>query len=138
MKYKLFRSPGNLDKAIRKHELVAVETGKNIDDVADALIRAVRDDLAEMPEYAHCETAAYAPEPVQEHRRVRRYQYEMMGVVYPQCALPGFVDSKNEEKQKETQDILSYHTQAAGCSDKARAKASGGRQPIEECGRTGL
>ena len=49
MKYKLFRSPGNLDKAVRKHELVAVETGKNIDDVADALIRAVRDDLAEMP-----------------------------------------------------------------------------------------
>ena len=69
MKYKLFRSPGNLDKAVQKHELVAVETGKNIDDVADALIRAVRDDLAEMPEYAHCETAAYAPEPVQEHRR---------------------------------------------------------------------
>ena len=28
MKYKLFRSPGNLDKAVRKHELVAVETGK--------------------------------------------------------------------------------------------------------------
>ena len=41
MKYKLFRSPGNLDKAVRKHELVAVETGKNIDDVADALIRDV-------------------------------------------------------------------------------------------------
>ena len=43
MKYKLFRSPGDLDKAVRKHELVAVETGKNIDDVADALIRAVRE-----------------------------------------------------------------------------------------------
>ena len=71
MKYKLFRSPGNLDKAVQKHELVAVETGKNIDDVA---------------EDAHCETAAYAPEPNQEHRRVRRYQYEMMGVVYPQYA----------------------------------------------------
>lgn len=28
MKYKLFRSPGDLDKAVRKHELVAVETGK--------------------------------------------------------------------------------------------------------------
>ncbi len=75
----------NLDKAVRKRdELVAVETGKSIDDVANALIRAVRDDLAEMPEYAHCETAAYAPEPVQAHRRVRRYQYEMMGIVYPQ------------------------------------------------------
>ncbi|WP_418810985.1 hypothetical protein, partial [Ruthenibacterium lactatiformans] len=36
---------------------------------------------------------------------------------------------KMKKKQKETQDILSYHTQAAGCSDKARAKASGGRQP---------
>ena len=45
---------------------------------------------------------------------------------------------KMKKKQKETQDILSYHTQAAGCSDKVRAKASGGRQPIEECGRTGL
>ena len=45
---------------------------------------------------------------------------------------------KMKKKQKETQDILSYQTQAAGCSDKARAKASGGRQPIEECGRTGL
>ena len=45
---------------------------------------------------------------------------------------------KMKKKQKETQDILSYHTQAAGCSDKARAKAPGGRQPIEECGRTEL
>ena len=45
---------------------------------------------------------------------------------------------KMKKKQNETQDILSYHTQAAGCSDKARAKASGGRQPIEEWGRTGL
>ncbi len=60
MKYKLFRSPGDLDKAVRKHELVAVETGKSIDDVADALIRAVRDDLAEMPEYAR-ETARLPP-----------------------------------------------------------------------------
>ena len=63
-----------------------METGKSIDDVADALIRAVRDDLAEMPEYAHCETAAYAPELVKSFRRVRRYRYEKEGVVYPQYA----------------------------------------------------
>ena len=86
MKYKLFRSPGDLDKSVLKHELVAVEIGGSIEEVTDALIRAVRDDLAEMPEYAHCETAAYVPEPVQEHRRERRYQYEMMGIVYPQYA----------------------------------------------------
>ena len=30
MKYKLFRSPGNLDKAVRKHELVAVETARTL------------------------------------------------------------------------------------------------------------
>ena len=86
MKYKLFRSPGDLDKSVRKHELVAAEIGCSIDEVTDALIRAVRDDLAQMPEYAYCETAAYAPEPVKSFRRVQRYQYEMTGIVYPQYA----------------------------------------------------
>ena len=86
MKYKLFRSTGDLDESVLKHELVAVENGSSIDEVTDALIHAVRDDLAEMPEYAHCETAAYAPEPVKSFRRVKRYQYEMMGVVYPKYA----------------------------------------------------
>ena len=57
---------------------------------------------------------------------------------FPRVPFPVSWTVKMKKKQKETQDILSYHTQAAGCSDKARAKASGGRQPIEECGRTGL
>ena len=65
------------------HELVAVETGKNIDDVTDALVKAAADDLAGMPEFEHCETAAYAPEPIKDFRKVRRYQYEMTGIVYP-------------------------------------------------------
>lgn len=83
MKYILCRSLGDLDKAVKKHELVAVEIGKNIDDVADALIKAAADDLAGMPEFEHCETAAYAPEPIKDFRKVRRYQYEMTGIVYP-------------------------------------------------------
>ena len=86
MKYKLYRSLGNPDKAVRKHELVAVETGKSICDVTDALIQAVRDDLAGLPEYARCETGAYAPEQVHSFRQVKRYQYEMMGVVIPKYA----------------------------------------------------
>ena len=86
MKYKLFRSPGDLDKSVLKHELVAVEIGGSIEEVTDALIRAVRTAMSSMPTSLNCETAAYAPEPVQEHRRVRRYQYEMMGIVYPQYA----------------------------------------------------
>ena len=83
MKYILYRSLGYLDKAVKKHELVAVEIGKNIDDVADALIKAAADDLAGMPEFEHCETAAYEPEPIKDFRKVRRYQYEMTGIVYP-------------------------------------------------------
>ena len=86
MKYLLYRSFGNLEKDVKKHELVAVEYGKDIDDVADALIKAAADDLAGMPEYERCETAAYAPEPVKSFRRVRRYRYEMMGIVYPKYA----------------------------------------------------
>ena len=61
------------------------------------------------------------------------YPYQMYIVPFPVSWTV-----KMKKKQKETQDILSYHSQAAGWSDKARAKASGGRQPIEECGRTGL
>lgn len=65
-------------------------------------------------------------------------QYEKYTVLHRGVPFPVSWTVKMKKKQKETQDILSYHTQAAGCSDKARAKASGGRQPIEECGRTGL
>lgn len=70
----------------------------------------------------------------------QKFEEEMMDKPISYYAVPFPVSwtVKMKKKQKETQDILSYHSQAAGCSDKARAKASGGRQPIEECGRTGL
>ena len=79
MKYILYRSFGSIDKDVRKHELVAVEYGKDIYEVTDALIKAAADDLAGMPEYENCETAAFAPEPVKEFRRVT-------GIVYPKYA----------------------------------------------------
>ena len=72
---------------------------------------------------------------VEESLRTRGEVLALIGQIVP---FPVSWTVKMKKKQKETQDILSYHTQAAGCSDKARAKASGGRQPIEECGRTGL
>lgn len=83
MKYILYRSFGSIDKNVRKHELIGVESGRNIDEVTDALIKDAADDLSAMPEYEHCETAAFAPEPVKDFRRVKRYQYEMTGIVYP-------------------------------------------------------
>ena len=98
----IIRSPVERDKAVRKHELVAVETGKRIDDVADAFIHAVRDDLAEMPEYAHCETAAHAPEPGKLFRRVRRYRYERMGIVYPEYAEENILMDHGMMEEEET------------------------------------
>ena len=86
MKYVLYRSFGSIDKNVRKHELVAVEYGNDINEVTDALIKDAADDLAGMPEYEHFETAAFAPEPIKDFRRVKRYQYEMTGIVYPQYA----------------------------------------------------
>ena len=83
MKYLLYRSFGDLDKDVKKHELVAVEYGRDIYEVTEALIRDVSDDLAGMPEYESYETAAYAPELVKEFRKVKRYRYEMTGIVYP-------------------------------------------------------
>ncbi len=45
MKYILYRSFGDLDKDIKKHELVAVEIGGSIDEVTNALIKDVAEDL---------------------------------------------------------------------------------------------
>ena len=75
------------------------------------------------------------PQDFESYVEAKEYGDEMFGEGVP---FPVSWTVKMKKKQKETQDILSYHSQAAGCSDKARAKASGGRQPIEECGRTGL
>ena len=84
MKYVLYRSFRSIDKDVRKHELVAVEYGNDINE--DALIKAAANDLAGMPEYEYFETAAFSPEPIKDFRRVKRYQYEMTGIVYPQYA----------------------------------------------------
>ena len=83
MKYTLYRSFGKLGNDIMKHELTAVEYGADIYCVTDALIRDVTEDLAEMPEYAGCETTAFAPEPVQSFHNAKRYNYVMTGQVLP-------------------------------------------------------
>lgn len=80
MKYKLFRSLGKLDQQVKKHELVAVLTGDDICSVTDRLIKAVKEDLAESPEYQGCETDAYAPEPLLNSFAVEPYTYG--GTVY--------------------------------------------------------
>ena len=105
MKYLLYRSLGSIDKDVKKHELVAVEYGKDIYDVTDALIKAEADDLAGMPEYEKYETAAFAPELIKSFRRVKRYNYEMTGIVYPTYAEKnilidyGIIEEPDEKKR---------------------------------------
>ena len=48
------------------------------------------------------------------------------------------MDSKKAQKKNETQDNSLTLIQVTEYSDKEAAKVSGGRQPIEECGCTGL
>ena len=93
--------------------------------VSQGTMRAIRDDL-----FRHMERLPIRYFDTHAHGDIMS--------IYTNVPFPVSWTVKMKKKQKETQDILSYHTQAAGCSDKARAKASGGRQPIEECGRTGL
>ena len=81
-KYTLFRSEGDLDKDVKKHELVAVEYGDSIDDVAEKLMDAAIEDLSCLPQYEQYEIDAYAPEDVDPMRKVKRYQYVITGVAF--------------------------------------------------------
>lgn len=63
-KYRVFRAVLGLDKAVKHHELVAVEYGKNIYSVTNRLIKAVSEDAEGLEKYQACGCSAevYAPE----------------------------------------------------------------------------
>lgn len=82
-KYTIYRAPGKVDRDLGKHELVGVEYGGDIYAATDAILRAVRADLSENPEYEGCDAGAYAPEPMDESFRTKRYQYYVTGTVAP-------------------------------------------------------
>ena len=83
-KYKVFCSFGAIDKGIKKHELVAVENGKDIYEATDRLIKAVRDDALGMEKYQRGYTAAvYPPTEVEYFREVKRYEYYIRAILQP-------------------------------------------------------
>lgn len=144
---------------IRKSYRNAIDPRQQVKILMD-LYLASREEIEETLGFTHKETRrpirrhtdagrpnTYAKHPIEVKQRIvglvlSGMTYEEAGAMYDvsknTVPFPVSWTVKMKKKQKETQDILSYHSQAAGCSDKARAKASGGRQPIEECGRTGL
>lgn len=81
MKYLLYRAPCYLYNDIRKHELIAVEFGRNIDDVAGTLIKDVQEDLSCTPAFAGCDVHAFEPEPTVCFPLSKKYPYEMIGYV---------------------------------------------------------
>ena len=84
-KYRIFRSFTSLDRDIKKHELVAVEYGNSIDEVTNKLMKAVTDDAEGLEKYQQGKwrAEAYVPSPVDNHRKVKRYTYEIIVVLYP-------------------------------------------------------
>jgi len=104
-KYIVYRLLGDKDEPNRKKELVAVEYGKSIRDVTPAIIRDVNADLAAMPEYKDCRTAAY--EPLETCRDQNRYP--MLGVVMPPKADENIViDFEIEENSVQPKDNLLF------------------------------
>lgn len=85
-KYTLHRSLGSLERDIKKHELVAVEYGEDIDDVTNALMKAAEEDITGLEKYQkYYQAASYAPELVKSFMRVKRYTHMMTVVLYPDC-----------------------------------------------------
>lgn len=83
-KFKVFRSLGKVDENVRKHELVAVEYGKDIHAVTDKLIKAINADATGLPQFEKGYTAySMAPEETQSSRRVKRYQHYVTAVLEP-------------------------------------------------------
>lgn len=84
MKYLVYRSFGSLDKDIKKHELIAVEFGKDIDAVTERLLKEVKEDMSLLPECKGWTVSVYAPEAVPSGRKVKRYDYSIEAVAcYP-------------------------------------------------------
>lgn len=83
-KYKVFRSFGNVDRDIKKHVLVAVEYGNNIDDVTKELIRTVNDDATGLSKYQTGYTSiTVGPKEIESSRRVKRYPYTITAILQP-------------------------------------------------------
>jgi len=82
-KYRVFRSLGSIDEDVRKHELVAVEYGGDIDAVTGVLIRAVTDDATGLEKYQRFYDAqVHAPELVHSRQQVKGYDYVIVAVMF--------------------------------------------------------
>lgn len=87
-KYKIYRSFGSIDKAIRKHELVGVITASDIEEAEESIIEEVKADLAGNTEIEYKNFTVHAEElePAEDHHKSKRYDYCILGIIYPDVA----------------------------------------------------
>lgn len=88
--YKLFRPLNDLNRQVKKHELVGVVYGKDIYSVTNELMKIATDDMLGLPKYNHSTGYSAHADPPQSIDdgmwRVKRYAYTMTVVVVPYIA----------------------------------------------------
>lgn len=88
-KFKVYRSFGNLDKQIRKHELIAVEFGTSIEEAEEAIRKCIKADLDTNPDaQAYRDFTALVDELEfnEDHHENKTYQYCTTGIIQPDYA----------------------------------------------------
>ena len=83
-KYKVYCAFGRIDESGRKHELIAVENGWDIDEATNRLRKAVRTDVLGMEKYQRGYTVAVsALDIADEYSEVNQYAYRIRATIYP-------------------------------------------------------
>lgn len=93
-KFKVYRSFGDLDKQIRKHELIAVEYGTSIEKVEEAIIKCIKSDLDTNPDaqaYRNFTTLVYELEFNEDNHKNKTYKYCTIGIIQPDYASENIV-----------------------------------------------
>ena len=87
-KFKVYRSFGDLDKQIRKHELIAIEK------VEEAIIKCIKADLDTNPDaqtYRDFTTLVYELEFNEDNHKNKTYKYCTIGIIQPDYASENIV-----------------------------------------------
>lgn len=83
-KFKVFRSPGDVERNVSKHELIAVEYGKDIYDVTKRINRAVNEDAVGLPKYESGYTSSTdGPMEMVGYQSIQHYQYFIVVCLTP-------------------------------------------------------
>lgn len=102
-KFKVYRSLGQLDKQIRKHELIAVEYGPSIEEVEETIRECIKADLDTNPDaqaYREFTSTVNELEYNEDHHENKTYQYCTTGIIHPDYAAQNIVIEYGIKEEK--------------------------------------